>query len=63
MENQNEYKGCRSSDHFFNMIVDGKCFSCGAVWGLSSDAREVLDDERTLDAIVGVGDQPIQNNV
>jgi hypothetical protein len=26
-----------------NMIVDGKCFSCGAVWGLSKPAKVHTD--------------------
>jgi len=46
---------CASRDHYFNMIVDGKCFSCVAVWGLAphheygkpiEDVMEVLDDEQ-----------------
>jgi hypothetical protein len=37
---------CASSDHFLNLILDGKCFSCGAVWGLSEEMAEAIDDEQ-----------------
>jgi hypothetical protein len=30
-------KDCPSNDHFYNMLADGTCFSCGAVWGLSDE--------------------------
>jgi hypothetical protein len=33
---------CASRDHYFNMIVDGKCFSCGAVWGLGELRKQGL---------------------
>lgn len=45
----NDCEACPSSDHYFNLIVDGKCFSCGAVWGLSKPSEEMseaLDDEQ-----------------
>ena len=37
---------CVSRDHYFNMLVDGKCFSCGAVWGLSAEMTEAIDEEQ-----------------
>ena len=44
-----EHPVCASPDHYFNLIVDGKCFSCGAVWGLSKPSEEMseaIDDEQ-----------------
>ena len=39
---------CASPDHYFNMLVEGKCFSCGKVWGLSAaeEMMEKIDDEQ-----------------
>jgi len=39
---------CVSPDHYFNLIVDGKCFSCGVAWGLkpTEEMMEALDDEQ-----------------
>ena len=76
-EKINKRPVCASPDHYFNLIVDGKCFSCGAVWGFGNalkrlaaddgrrfhdmgDYDEDHDDERTVDAVVGVGDERAQ---
>jgi len=47
-ETVDERPVCASPDHYFNMLVDGKCFSCGAVWGLkpTEEMSEALDDEQ-----------------
>jgi hypothetical protein len=65
---------CPNQDHWLNMLIDGKCFTCGKVFALSMDENdgrrfhdmgdfdEDHDDERTADAVVGVGDAPANEN-
>lgn len=26
---------CKHKDHYYNLLVDGKCWHCDRVWGLS----------------------------
>lgn len=36
---------CASRDHFFNMLVDGKCLTCKKEWA-TEDVMEKIDDEQ-----------------
>jgi len=36
---------CVSPDHYFNMLVDGKCLTCKKTWD-TEDVMEKIDDEQ-----------------